>query len=293
MIIYMDMNTDGGILMSMIVSVDWLHEMLSSDEQIVVVDVRYELGDPGAGRKAYEKEHILQAVYLDLSEDLAGPVEKHGGENPLPDVNVLAQKLGSLGIDQETTVVIYDTANDMFASRAWWIFHYIGHDRVFILDGGLTAWKEAGLEVTAAIPSLSKKHYEPKVRPNLFIEITEVKEKLKSNEAILLDSRSYERYIGKTEPLYHKAGHIPGAKNFFYQDVFNEDGTWKNEDQLRETFSALKRDDELIVSCGSGVSACVNIIGLKRAGYKNVKLYPGSFSDWISYEENELETREE
>lgn len=276
----------------MIVSADWLHHMLAAGE-VAVIDVRYKMGDPKAGQIAYEKEHIPGAVYLDMKKHLAGPIEKHGGENPLPDPEELAETLGELGIDRNMRVIVYDTANEMFSARAWWVLHYLGHDDVYILDGGITAWKQAGFHVTKQIPNPVKKHFKPKVRETITVDIGEVKTKLRDDKAILIDSRSYDRYIGKTEPLYHKAGHIPGAKNFFFKNVFYEDGTWKDKEQLEEVFQTLPKDAEIIVSCGSGISACVNVIGLKRAGYRNVKLYPGSFSDWISYEENELETRDE
>lgn len=280
--------------MSMIVTVEWLKNRLETQgEDTVVVDARFNLSDLEAGRKAYEAGHIPQAVYLDLKNDLASPAEKHGGDNPLPDPGKLAEKLGSLGIDQDTTVVIYDETNDMFASRAWWVLDYIGLDHVYILDGGFKAWQEAGYEMTTEIPNRREKVFKPKIHPNSIADINDVKEKLKNESAILLDSRSRDRYLGGTEPMYGKSGHIPGAKNYFYKNVFNEDGTWKSEEQLRGVFASLPKDQEIIVSCGSGVSACPNIIGLKRAGYENIKLYPGSFSDWISYEENKVETKEE
>src|SRR5690625_4835394 len=117
----------------------------------------------------------------------------------------------------------------------------------------------------------------------------DVKQKMKEKSAILIDSRSRERYLGKTEPLYAKAGHIPGATNYFWKDVLDENGLWKSDKELTAHFKALSKNDEIIVSCGSGVSACPNVLALKMAGYENVKLYPGSFSDWISYEENKVE----
>src|SRR5699024_70127 len=125
------------------------------------------------------------------------------------------------------------------------------------------------------------------------VDMKQVKEKLADDTAILIDSRSRDRYLGKTEPMHPKAGHIPGAKNMFWKGVLDADGHWKNVDELKEHFADLPKDEEIIVSCGSGVSATPNIMGLKMAGFKNIKLYTGSYSDWISYDENELETKEE
>ncbi|WP_085993500.1 sulfurtransferase [Oceanobacillus senegalensis] len=279
--------------MSYIISLDKLKEELDSNmDNIVIVDVRFELTNPDAGRKMYLESHLPGAVYLDLNRDLAGKVAKHGGNHPLPDINTFAAKMGNIGIDQETKVVIYDQENDMFAARLWWLLHYMGHENVYILEGGYKGWINEGYEVTNKIPSLEKKQFEPQIRVDETVNMEEVRQKMEQKTAVLIDSRAKERYLGLEEPLYSKAGHIPGAKNFFWKDVINEDGMWKNEKELREHFSTLPKDGEIIVSCGSGVSACPNVLALKSLGYKNVKLYPGSFSDWISYDENDIELDE-
>ncbi|SEQ74590.1 thiosulfate/3-mercaptopyruvate sulfurtransferase [Virgibacillus subterraneus] len=282
------------MILSKIVNDTWLKEQLENKlENTVVVDVRFELNDPEAGRKAYLESHIPHAVYLDLNKDLSGKAEKHGGNHPLPDKDMFAAKIGNIGIDHDTAVVIYDQRNDMFAARLWWLLHYIGHDNVYLLDGGFERWVEQGHEVSSEIPTLSAKDFQPNFRKNQVADIDEVKEKLGNKSAVLIDSRSRDRYLGKTEPLYPKAGHIPGAKNYFWKNVLDENGNWKNDTDLQENFSSLSKEDEIIVSCGSGVSACPNVLALKKAGYKNVKLYPGSFSDWISYEKNEIEKKDE
>lgn len=272
----------------MIISVHLLHEKLKQKEDIVILDVRSDLKDETIGIKIYKENHIPGASHLDLKRDLASPAKEHGGENPLPDPNKLAKTLGNLGIDHQTEVVIYDNDNGMYASRAWWVLYYIGLDNISILDGGYVKWVEAGFTTTEKIPVRDAKQLQPKVRNDLFVDIEEVKEKVIKKEAILIDSRAPERYRGEVEPLYAKAGHIPGAINFPYQNVYRDDGTWKSEPELQEVFASLPKTKEIIVSCGSGVSACSNVFGLKRSGFTNVKLYPGSYSDWISYEENEV-----
>lgn len=279
--------------MSYIVSVEWLKESLEpAKDDLVIIDARYDLNDPKFGKQAYEKGHIPGAVHLDLKKDLSGKVMKHGGSHPLPPIDLMAKKLSKIGVDHATTVVIYDQDNDMYAARAWWMLHYLGHEQIFVLDGGFKRWVEKGYPVTTEDPKLSEKAFHPQPI-DIVVHVDGVKKKLQEASAILIDSRSKERYLGKEEPLYTKAGHIPGAKNFFWKDVFNENGLWKSEASLKEHFSALPKDEEIIVSCGSGVSACPNYIGLKMAGFHNVKLYPGSFSDWISYEDHEVSKKEE
>lgn len=272
----------------MIISLNSLKEKLDKDKNIVILDVRYDLQDEAAGRRAYQNDHIPSAFYIDLKEDLSGPTQNHGGAHPLPNPEKLSKTLGNIGINHETPVIIYDEDNGMFAARAWWVLFYIGLEKIYVLDGGYALWKKAGLPVTEEIPKENPVELIPKVRENLYVNMEEVKEKVSKDEAILIDSRAPERYRGEVEPLYEKAGHIPGAVNYFYKNVYNGDGTWKNQEELKSLYKTLPKKKEIIVSCGSGVSACSNILGLRRAGFKNVKLYPGSYSDWISYEENEV-----
>jgi thiosulfate/3-mercaptopyruvate sulfurtransferase len=267
--------------------------MENTQNNTVIVDVRFQLDDPDAGRKIYLKDHLPGAVYMDLDKDLSGKPEKHGGNHPLPDMKMFTGKLGQIGIDNDTTVIIYDQSNDMFAARMWWLLYYLGHEKVYVLDGGYEQWVMDGYEVTNEIPRLEAKKYRPSIRTDEKVDIEEVKEKLENQSAHLIDSRSRERYLGKVEPLYGKAGHIPGAKHFFWKEILNDKGKWKKSEELQSHFEAFDKDEEIIVSCGSGISACPNVLALKLAGYENVKLYPGSFSDWISYEENEVETKEE
>jgi thiosulfate/3-mercaptopyruvate sulfurtransferase len=280
--------------MTHLISVNRLKNRLENKQHnTTIIDVRFQLNDPDAGRKAYLKSHLPGAVYLDLNKDLSSKKAKHGGNHPLPDGEMFAKKIGHLGIDHDSTVVIYDESNDMFAARLWWLLNYMGLEKVYILDGGYDQWIKAGNEVTDEVPRLEVKAFTPVYREDQIADMEEVKEKVANQTAILIDSRAKDRYLGKTEPMYAKAGHIPGAKNYFWQDVLNKDGLWKKEDALASHFASLPKDQEIIVSCGSGVSACPNVLALKTAGYENVKLYPGSYSDWISYEENKVEKREE
>jgi len=280
--------------LSVFVSPDWLVKRMEEyPDHTAIVDVRFSLGDSSAGETAYQESHIPGAVYLDLNKHLSSSVQNHGGNHPLPDMDDFSEKLGEVGIDQETTVIIYDQHNDMFSARMWWLLHYAGHQYAYILDGGFDRWQKQGNVTTNKIPVPSVKHFYPAERSDEVVHMEEVKEKVKKGSAVLLDSRAKERYLGKNEPMYQKAGHIPGAKNYFWKGVLGENGGWKDKAALQAHFAPLSETDEIIVSCGSGVSACPNILGLKMAGYSNVKLYPGSFSDWISYPENDVATEEE
>ncbi|GIO24537.1 sulfurtransferase [Oceanobacillus sp. J11TS1] len=278
--------------MKNIISVERLKRRLAQNN-IVIVDVRFDLMDADAGRKAYLQGHIPGSVYMDLNRDLSGKAGKHGGNHPLPDWDLFARKLGKLGISNETTVVVYDQGNDMYAPRFWWLLDYLGHEKIYILDGGIDRWVEKGGELTSEVPNLQPKTFRRNEKINRYVDMEEVREKLRSPKTTIIDSRAPARYLGDEEPLYSRAGHIPGAVNYFWKGVLKEDGTWKNEEQLREHFSQLDKDAEIIVSCGSGVSACPNILALDNAGFTNVKLYPGSFSDWISYDKNEVAIGEE
>lgn len=280
--------------MSYFISVEELRKkMTKSDDNLVIVDTRFRLDDPKVGRQDYERDHLPGAVYFDLEKDLSSDMGEHGGNHPLPLVHTFADKLGMAGIDQNTMVVVYDKANDMFAPRFWWLLHYLGHEKSYLLEGGYEAWVKAGYPISNEITRKPRKKFTPNIRREMVVDVEDIKENIQKRYASLIDSRSYERYIGKVEPLYHKAGHIPGAKNYFWMDVLDKEGKWKSKEELEEHFSGLDKDSEIIVSCGSGVSATPNIMALKMAGFKHVKLYPGSYSDWISYNENRVETKDE
>lgn len=270
-----------------IISPETLKEWMEEDN-VTIIDVRADLFDDNFGKNAYLEDHIPGAVFLDLANDLSGEVGKHGGNHPLPNVRAFAKKLGDIGISNHHRVVVYDDYANMFAPRAWFLMQYVGHKRVYVLEGGYHGWKHAGFTVTSEIPKVKAQTFIPEINDNLIVTMEEVKHR--ADDVILIDSRSRKRYLGIEEPLYKRAGHIPGAVNYFWEDVLREDGKWKSDEQLHKHFSKLNKQDSIIVSCGSGVSACANILALRRLGYENVKLYPGSFSDWISYEENEIET---
>jgi thiosulfate/3-mercaptopyruvate sulfurtransferase len=272
--------------MDTLVSVAWLAEHLH-DENLVVIDCRFALHSPDKGREEYTREHIPGAIYFDLKKDLSAEKAEHGGRHPWPHVSSVADKLGQVGIKNDTAIVLYDDQKGVMAARAYWVLRYIGHRNVALLDGGYAAWKEAGQPVTDEVTKLQPAEYTPDVQEEMLRDVEDVRQACNGGEALLVDSRAFNRYTGEAETIDPVGGHIPGALNYDWQAVFDEKGFLKEEAALREHFAKLPRDKEVIVYCGSGIVACANLFALERLGYNNVKLYPGSWSDWISYPENE------
>lgn len=280
-------KVNGGISLSVIINVDELSEKVQNhQEKMIIIDVRTKSEQFSTGRKAYEFSHLPQALYLDFKDDLSG------NNSFLPNVEQLAEKLGDLGVSNDATIVLYDQGNHRAASKAWFILKYLGHAKVYILNGGYSAWVEAGYEVLTEIPKLQPTTYTVKLDESFIVDIEHVKHQVSNESSVHIDSRANERYTGEVEPKYKKAGHIPGAKNFHSKLAFNQKGLWKDKGALNEHFASLKEKDEIIVSCGSGNSACMNVVALKEAGFRNVKLYPGGFSEWIEDDKNEVETGE-
>ncbi len=275
--------------MSYTVDVDWLWNHLQ-DEQVRVIDCRFELADPQWGAGEYNKSHIPGALYMDLNKDLSGEIAAHGGRHPLPELEVLVQKLSDAGINQNTTVVAYDSQHGAMASRLWWLLTYLGHKEVYVLNGGFPAWVHKGYPVTDEVPVVTRKNFIAFLQHDMLVHMNDVKERIEKNaDFVLIDSREKNRYEGIEEPIDKKAGHIPSAIHHFWKDGVTEDGFFKPASLQRERFASLHKDAEIIVYCGSGVTACPNVLALQVAGFKNVKLYGGSWSDWISYEENPVE----
>ncbi|ALC82544.1 MULTISPECIES: sulfurtransferase [Bacillus] len=280
--------------MSVIVSPNWVYKQVNEHpNDTVIVDVRFHLTKPEQGRKEYLAGHIPDAFFLDLDLDLSGDLGEHGGRHPLPDVEKVTKALGDIGIHSKSTVIAYDDNEGMYASRFWWQLHYLGHENIHILDGGYKNWLERGLEASTKLPEAVAVEYVPRVREEALVDVNGVKARIGNSNSVLVDSRDQARYLGAEEPLDHKAGHIPTAVNYFWKNVIDDEGRWKSVEGLTENYAGLDKTKEIIVYCGSGVSACPNVIGLKQAGFQNIKLYAGSWSDWISYPENEIATGEE
>jgi len=277
--------------MSNLIGPEALREALGSPD-LRIVDTRFSLKDPQEGRRLYEQGHIPGALYFDLEGDLSAPPGEHGGRHPLPNMAAFARMLAARGIGNEHHVVVYDDRSGMFAGRLWWTLRYAGHDRVQVLDGGLSAWLEAGFEVTQEVPDYPPSDFSLHLRPEMVADVEAVRRKLHDLNVLLIDARGPERYRGEVEPLDKKAGHIPGAVNKPFTENL-ELGRFKSPEALRERFAEAEGAQEVIVYCGSGVSAAHDLLALEEAGIGGAKLYVGSWSDWSSFEENPVVTGEE
>lgn len=267
-----------------VVCAKWLASQLDNP-QIAIVDCRFLLSDPQWGYRQYANSHIPGAYYLDLDKDLSSRVERHGGRHPLPKPEVIAEKLAAIGaIDNETLIVAYDSSRFAFAARLWWLLRYLGHDRVALLDGGWTGWEAGGYPVSNTISTPNRKgKFSPQPRLDWVVDIDALKAKKDSPRVALIDSREAERYRGEIEPIDPIGGHIPGALNSPWKRVTDERGFLLPPIALQQLWNDYRDSEEIVVYCGSGVTACVNLFSLELAGFKNAKLYPGGWSDWCSY----------
>lgn len=269
---------------NLIVSSEWLAAN-TENPQVVIIDCRFSLADSESGQKQYQESHIPGAFYLDLNRDLASAVGKHGGRHPLPNMGELADKLSAIGINSsETLVVAYDDSRLAFAARLWWLLRYMGHSKVALLDGGFSAWKAAGYSVTNTLPQPREGKFVVQLQQDLAVDIETVKERKDLPGEVLIDSRESERYAGLREPIDPIAGHIPGAVNYPWQEVTDETGKVRSTSAQKQRWAELEKAAEIIVYCGSGVTACVNLLSLEIAGIPDAKLYVGSWSDWCSYQ---------
>lgn len=264
------------------VSAAWLHEHLN-DPQVAIADCRFSLADPELGRQQYQASHISGAYYLDLNRDLSSPVEQHGGRHPLPNPTHLAEKLSAMGVDSQTLVIAYDDSRFAFAARLWWLLRYLGHNSVAVLDGGFKGWSSNGYAVTDAMPSRTPSQFVPRLQQQQVVDIEVVLALKNRPEVVLVDSRESDRYLGIREPIDPVAGHISGAINYPWQEVSNAQGYLLPADSQRQRWEKLQQAEEILVYCGSGVTACVNLLSLEIAGIHTGKLYAGSWSDWCSY----------
>jgi len=247
------------------------------------IDCRFDLMKPKLGHKQYNSEHIPGAVYADLDQDLSSPVGPQTGRHPLPDVDALAKTLSKWGVGDDTQVVVYDDNIGMFAARLWWLLLWLGHDKVAVLDGGYQAWKAQGHPLTAELKTHEPASFTPRLQEGWVVTTHEIMA-LEQEGDILLDARAPERYRGEVEPIDPVAGHIPGALNYPLTNNIGEDGLFKEDACIRtQLVNVIGKTSapQVIHYCGSGVSACHNILAMEHAGMHGSKLYAGSWSEWI------------
>lgn len=249
-----------------------------------IVDVRHQLADVTCGEAAYLAGHIPGAVFMHCDRDLSAPMNGRNGRHPLPDPQSLVARLGALGIGPETQVVAYDDSQGMIASRLWWLLRWLGHERVAVLDGGFQAWQAAGGQLETAMPKLPVSTFVSALR-DLAVDAEYVSAFLQTSRMHLIDARSPDRFRGENETIDPVGGRIPGACNRFFRDNLQADGRFKPAAELRAEWLAVLADTapELVVHhCGSGVSACHNVLAMEIAGLPGSRLYGGSWSEWCA-----------
>lgn len=252
---------------------------------VVIIDCRFDLADTGKGEAGYLSGHIPGAVYAHLDRDLSAPKNGTNGRHPLPSPDLLRATFGRLGIGPDTQVIAYDQDAGMYASRLWWMLRWLGHDAVAVLDGGLAAWTAAGRGLIPGLEETTPRTFVGEPRDGALVTAEEVLPLSEAGHARLVDARAPARFRGEQEPIDPVAGHIPGAVNHFYLQSMGEDGRFRSPEALRALWHASLGDthaDRVVCYCGSGVTACHDLLSMEVAGLRGARLYAGSWSEWVS-----------
>lgn len=256
------------------------------NDALCVIDCRFDLLDPAAGRRAWLDGHVPGAVYADLDKDLAGPTSATSGRHPLPDVRRMEERLGRWGVGNDTDVVVYDAGNGAIAARAWWMFHWLGHARVRLLDGGIKAWLDDGNTLESGPVAREKATFVANPRHDMVVTTADVEAALASSgELVLLDARDPARFRGEAEPIDRVAGHIPGAVNVPFSGNLTPEGRFRTPAELAcriEDALQQRQGHRWAVMCGSGVTACHLALAAVHSGREMPGLYAGSWSEWIA-----------
>lgn len=250
-----------------------------------IIDCRFDLADKHAGRRCYHQGHIPNALYADLEDDLSGQITPMTGRHPLPDAAVLAKRFGEWGIGPATQLVAYDGQNGALASHLWWLSRWLGHDRVAVLNGGFASWIEAHYPQVTTIPEVTPSKFNPTVKNQLQVSSEALQQCLAHEEVLLIDARDEARFHGESEPLDKVAGHIPGSLNLPFEKNLDASGKFLTPAQLLANFLPTVNHfhpKKIVHSCGSGVTACHNILAMEIIGLSGSLLYPGSWSEWIT-----------
>ena len=276
--------------MSPLITANQLEEIINSGENVLLCDCRFDLVDPSYGQKSYEESHIPGAIYVDLDKDLSGPKNGANGRHPLPSPEAWAQTKTRLGMDPNTLVVAYDKQGSVYASRLWWMLKATGHANVRVLDGGLDAWNGPMGHIPRA-PTACTQAIAPMPYVGLVL-VNEVISNLETKKNIVMDARTEDRFHGQNETLDPVGGHIPGEMNRFFKHNLNATA-FKTPEQLFKEFSEFLgpiKASEVIHQCGSGVTACHNLLAMEVAGLKGSRLYAGSWSEWCADSSRPIET---
>jgi thiosulfate/3-mercaptopyruvate sulfurtransferase len=253
------------------------------DPDWVVFDCRHDLTAPERGRTEYAQSHIPSARFLHLDEDLSAPKTGKNGRHPLPDADLLMKRLGEAGVDSRKQVVAYDAQGGMVAARLWWLLRWLGHLPVAVLDGGWNQWVAEGRPRTAEVPRARPARFSGNPRNDCWVGAHFVREHLGDETTVLIDGRAPDRFRGQNETIDPVGGRIPYAHNRFYRDNLDASGRFKAPEALKAEFRAVlgaSGPQQAVHYCGSGVSACHNLLAMEVAGLRGARLYPGSWSEW-------------
>lgn len=284
--------------MKRLISVPELFELMKSGKKYVLLDCRFDLMNKNYGADSYREGHIKGAYLVDIEKDLADPKSEHGGRHPFKNHMDFKKTMENFGISNDVTVVAYDDGDMQGAARLIFQLNNLGFYNAYVLDGGLVSYKHfnGDIEKEENVADNKSAKLDVKIDNSFIVDMDYVKSKLYDKDTILIDSRAKNRYLGLEEPVDKVAGHIPSAKSYFFMDVLNVDdmtkSSFKSPEYLKEHFKNLDPNKEIIVYCGSGISLMVNALALDTIDIP-YKIYPGSFSDWISYDDNKIATGEE
>ncbi|EPJ55902.1 MAG: hypothetical protein OFPI_02020 [Osedax symbiont Rs2] len=252
----------------------------------IILDCRFDLADAAKGQAEYSKGHIGDAQYVHLNDQLAGVIGSDSGRHPLPEIAAITSLFSELGIAEQCQVVVYDDCAGAMAARAWWLLQWLGHSNAAVLDGGINAWREAQLPLTSSVPAIAPAHF---VRRSSDFESISTAQ-ICSGTYQLVDARAKARFNGEQEPIDPVAGHVEGAINRPFSENLSSTGQFKSSVDLQHSWQTLA-GDTTVHMCGSGVTACHNILAMKHAGFKPSKLYAGSWSEWIRDPARSVATR--
>ncbi len=265
-----------------LISASALQQQLANPDY-VIIDCRFSLADTAIGEANYRHGHLPNARYAHLDRDLSATITSQTGRHPLPDFRVLAKKLGAWGVGNHSQVIVYDDAGGAFAGRLWWLLRCLGHDKVGVLDGGIQHWQQQGYVITTVLPKPQATVFRPYLNDSYWLTARQLENALAKKSVCLIDARTPERFAGQQEPIDPIAGHIPGASNRPFQ-LNLSNGLFLAPEQLRQAFIKLMGNhspEQVVHNCGSGVTACHNLLAMEHAGLNGSKLYAGSWSEWI------------
>jgi thiosulfate/3-mercaptopyruvate sulfurtransferase len=264
------------------------------DERWRVFDCRFSLTDPDLGRRQYEESHVPGAAYVHLDKDLSTAVGPTTGRHPLPAAEEAAARFRKLGVNQDSQVAVYDDGSGAMAARMWWMLRWLGHGPAAVLDGGFAAWMHAGLPISTVETRFPPGNLAARPRADMVAGMEDVRHASAEGSMRIVDARGPERFRGESEPLDSKAGHVPGAVNIAFATHLTRDGRFRPRAELAESFrralGSRAEDGQVIHMCGSGVTACHSYLAMTAAGLNPGRVYPGSWSEWITDADNPVAT---